>query len=366
METLTANRRLITFLLGAVLFGAGLYSLRAEDESQADGTKAEEAAAEDKDKAKDENPFAVPETDDPEKLLAFIEDLRAKRPPRPQGPAEYRAFVKYNRNAPAAIAEAAQRVLSQAEKSSTEYADASAYLLETKVMGFAEAEEKEREAILKDVKQHLEKYGVRRDEAGVAYGISQALERENPKLAAQAYKDFAGLIRTSEVEEIRELDHLFEGPARRLNLVGSKMKVFGTTLDGEEFDWDKYRGKVVLIDFWATWCGPCLAELPNLKDAYEKYHDEGFDIVGVNIDQRKFATEQYLAKNPLPWTQLYQEEEGNELAEYYGVNAIPFIVLVGKDGKVISTDARGRRLHEHLEEIFGPADATDDPAASGE
>ena len=344
------SRRNLTFACGAILFSVGLCTWYFTPEKSA---IADETA---EDTAKD-NPFAVPETDDPEKLLEFIEDLRDQRPPQPRGPAEYRAFVKYQRNAPAAIAAAAKKVLEKSKDDSIEYADASAYLLESKIMGFRDAKEEEREKILDDVIQHLKDYGVRRDEAGVAYGISQAIEGQNSKLAAKAYGEFAELVKESKEEEIRDLAHLFEGPSRRLILEGSEMKVFGKTLDGEELDWEKYRGKVVLVDFWATWCGPCLAELPNIKEAYEKYHDKGFEVVGVNIDERRFAVDQYLAKNPLPWTQLHQEEEGNKLAEYYGISAIPFIALVNKEGKVVTLDARGRRLHEELEKLLGPIES---------
>ena len=348
MRLILDSRQAITFIVGACLFGAGFVLWYSSN-----GTT---AVAEDT--VQDEE-FAVPETDDVEKLLTFIEDIRDQRPPQPRGPAEYRAYVKYQRSAPVAIAKASEKILAKAKPDSTDYADASAFLLESKVMGFREADEEEREKIFQDVLQHMKDYGVRRDEAGVAYGISQALEGQDPKLAAKAYGEFAKLVKTSKVEEIRDLAHLFEGPSRRLGLLGSEMEVFGKTLDGKEVDWESYRGKVVLVDFWATWCGPCLAEIPNLKEAYEKYHDKGFEIVGVNIDDRRFAVDQYLAKNPSPWPHLHQEEEGNALAEHYGVNAIPFIVLVGKDGKVISTDARGRKSHEHTDALIG---ATEDSA----
>ncbi len=339
-------RRPFVFSLGLLLFLTGYFLFPPSDVPQAEETKKDSL-------------FPVPQTDDATKLLDFIEDVRARRPFRkPQGPAEYRAYVKYHRAAPVAIAEAAEKILAKADNKSPEYVDASAYLLESKVTGFADADEDEqRAAIVKDVKEHLEKYGVRRDEAGVAYGISQALESEESELAAKAYADFAKLIATSEDEEIRELKQLFEGPSRRLNLVGNKMEVFGTTLDGDAFDWEAYTGKVVLIDFWATWCRPCLEEVPNLKKAYEKYHDQGFEIVGVNVDDRKATVEKHLAKDPLPWTQLHQEEEGNKLADYYGVNSLPFIALVGKDGKVITLDPYGPKLHQHLEQVFSAADS---------
>jgi len=64
-------------------------------------------------------------------------------------------------------------------------------------------------------------------------------------------------------------------------LTGEPVKVSGKTVDGKPFDISEYKGKVVIVDFWATWCGPCLAELPNLKKIYQKYHDRGLEIVGV-------------------------------------------------------------------------------------
>ena len=207
------NRRHFTFVLGAVLFATGVCLWYSTPEQAA---IAQEADSEKDTEEKD--PFAVPETDDPAKLLEFIEEVRDQRPPQPRGPAEYRAYVKYQRSAPAAISTAAKKILENAKDDSTEYADASAYLLESKIMGFREADEEARERMLNDVIQHLKDYGVRRDEAGVAFGISQAIEGQNSKLAAKAYGEFAALVKESKVEEIRELAHLFEGPSRRLAL----------------------------------------------------------------------------------------------------------------------------------------------------
>ncbi|MCA9267468.1 MAG: TlpA family protein disulfide reductase [Planctomycetales bacterium] len=329
-------RRLLTLSLAACAFVLALYVMRAHGEP-----------------TEDESPFALPDTTDVDKLLEFAEDVRDARPGRPRGPAEYRALHQYLKHAPAAIQAATEKVLTlEKDKKSESYAAASGMLLESKVMGFAEADAEGRKAMLGAVVDHLKKYGVRRTEASIAYGISSALEDADEKLAGQAYADFAALIEKSDDEEIRSFASAFAGPARRLNLLGSKMDVFGVKLDGTEFDWDEYADKVVLIDFWATWCGPCVAELPNVKEAYDKYHDKGFDVIGVNLDKRRFALDQFLAKNPLPWTQLHSEEPEGNLADHYGISAIPFIVLVGRDGKVISTHARGRELGRLLEEQF--------------
>jgi thiol-disulfide isomerase/thioredoxin len=171
-------------------------------------------------------------------------------------------------------------------------------------------------------------------------------------------------MKTSEVEEVRDAADSFAGPARRLSLVGSEMEVFGKTLDGADLDWGKYKGKVVLVNFWATWCPGCVEELPNIREAHAKFHEQGFEVVGVNLDKRRIALDQFLERNEVPWPQLHEEGEINKMAVHYDIGPIPFVALVGRDGKVISTDATGRQLHHELEKIFGIAAPTDE--ASGE
>ena len=157
-----------------------------------------------------------------------------------------------------------------------------------------------------------------------------------------------------------------EGAARRLDLLGNPLELSGTEMDGSKFDWAKYRGKVVLVDFWATWCGPCLAELPNVKKNYELYHDKGFDIVGVSLDQDRAKLEEFLQKEQNPWTTLHDGAwNDNAVATYYGIMGIPTVILVDKEGKVVSTRARGPELGKLLAELLGPAEPAAAPAAAG-
>jgi thiol-disulfide isomerase/thioredoxin len=112
------------------------------------------------------------------------------------------------------------------------------------------------------------------------------------------------------------------------------------------------------VDFWATWCGPCRAELPNVKRQYERYHDKGFDVVGISLDHTRDDLVSYLKEQELPWTTLYDNDEGETpSAEYYGVMAIPTVILVDKEGKVVSTQARGPELAKQLEKLLGPPDS---------
>jgi len=112
-------------------------------------------------------------------------------------------------------------------------------------------------------------------------------------------------------------------------------------------------GKVVLIDFWATWCGPCVAEIPRVRDAYDRYHERGFEVVGISLDEDRDALEAFVAEKQIPWPIILDaRNDAGGLAARYGINAIPTMILVGRDGTVVSTDARGPRLEELLAEQF--------------
>lgn len=159
------------------------------------------------------------------------------------------------------------------------------------------------------------------------------------------------------------------GMLRRMTLVGSPLEISGTFLDGKKLDWESYRGKVVLVDFWATWCAPCRAEIPNILEMYNAYHDKGFEVIGVSLDATPEAAQKYVDDNKLPWSSLFPRNEDerewdNPLVAYYGITGIPTVMLVGKDGKVVTMDARGPQLEEELKALLGDPKPREDSAAT--
>lgn len=140
-----------------------------------------------------------------------------------------------------------------------------------------------------------------------------------------------------------------------------------TALDGRTIDLADYRGKVVLIDFWATWCVPCMEEMPNVKRVHQAYRDKGFAIIGISLDRaprdpakpsafEKTAAQlkEFIVKEAMLWPQHYDGKWwDNEFSRRFALGSIPATFLIGKDGRIYSTENHGEHLEKNVRHLLG-------------
>ena len=149
-----------------------------------------------------------------------------------------------------------------------------------------------------------------------------------------------------------QVDHMAKGN----RAIGTQVTNFSMSdADGKEHQLGEWcgNGNYVLIDFWASWCGPCLRELPNVISCYEKYHGKGFEVVGISFDEKKDAWLSAVKRLKMAWPQLSDLKGWKSLgAVVFGVTSIPANILVDPQGRIVALDLRGSSLVEKLEEIY--------------
>lgn len=175
-------------------------------------------------------------------------------------------------------------------------------------------------------------------------------EAKGLPLLTQLKKDFPDTKPALAVDKILESfeKQRASKEVQRKLAVGAKFPDFDEKdLAGKPLSIARFKGKVVLVDFWATWCGPCIGELPNVLKAYEKYHGKGFEIVGISLDSDRAKLDKFITDRKMIWPQYFDGQGWQtKLAGVYGVNSIPATYLLDGEGKIIAKNLRGEALEE--------------------
>lgn len=194
--------------------------------------------------------------------------------------------------------------------------------------------------------------------------LMRGLNREEQEEFASNFADSLAesATRAGEFKAAREVYEIllsrFSNPAlrnkvrndlARLDMVGKPSPtLIVKKLDGQTFRLADLKGKYVYIDFWATWCAPCVAEMPKLQKLYETYHEKGFEVVGVSLDETLTPLEDFIKARKIPWTQIHNLTCGSDLQGGFEVSTIPATFLVGPDGNIVRLELRGDSLETYL------------------
>lgn len=166
-------------------------------------------------------------------------------------------------------------------------------------------------------------------------------------------REYMALLKPSAVNSWygRSIQQAFDLAAK--SDVGVRVSFTQTDTAGRKVKLSNIKAKYILIDFWASWCGPCRKENPNVVAAYQKYHDKGFDIIGVSLDQNKSAWLKAINKDSLTWTHV-SDLKGwqNSIAVQYGIKVVPTSFLVNSEGRIVARNLRGEALHKELEKLL--------------
>ncbi len=228
------------------------------------------------------------------------------------------------------------------------------FLQERKVLDASDKKPEELAALLKELQDYYAQEKLTAKHLRMASATVDLINKlEDGDAREKHFAEFGQIYaKSSDKELARYGKKLAKKPeTKESDLVGKPLELAGNTADGNPFAWEKYRGKVVIVDFWATWCGPCRKEMPNVKALREKLKDKGFEVVGVSVDKDLEALDTYLEENEIPWETLAGDEAG-ELAEKYGVRGIPTMMLIDQKGNVVAVAHNVAALAPQTEKLL--------------
>jgi peroxiredoxin len=220
------------------------------------------------------------------------------------------------------------------------------------ILTMARAQEGQFDAALKQFRELMQGIGQNeQEEFATSFSDSLAAAAITAGEIAAAREVYTTLL--DRFRDSANLRQKVQGDLKRLDKVGKLAPSFATQdINGRTVRLDAFRGKYVLLDFWATWCAPCIGELPRLQAAYRAYHDAGFEIIGVSLDESKTAVADFVKARSIPWPQIHNASGSADLVDGFGVGSIPATYLIDPDGTITRLDLRGKALDEMLGRVL--------------
>ncbi len=364
----------VLLVLACVLSIAGLLTLPATAQQQAADSPVVAAPAAESPAAAAPAPQASPNVPPfpdlklpleatPEQLEALIAQAKGLRP---RNPHQYQAMQT-------AIRDASKALLKQLDKEHPtpryQQAELDAIAASVAVMTFygEDAQQKTLEQV-HDFLKKRETLSMQDIQTGILAANMLELQ-PNKQPARDTYQLLDDLLEEDEREEMQSLRLNLKASMRRLDLLGSKFELEAQSLDGREIRIADYAGKFVIVDFFATWCAPCLNEAPHLQAQFEKYKDKELEVIAISIDTDVDALKEYLEKAQLPWPVIHDDAEDplQRLQMKFGISQLPTVLLLNKEGTVVSLEARGAELTRLTAMLFeAPTPADPPPPPPGE
>lgn len=298
--------------------------------------------------------FTLPSRADAAALVEFVRRLRDDVPK--SGP----EAEEYDARAPQAIRDACEQII-KLEKDprspERDFAERELLSLDIELLSVVE-DDRARRAAIRRLRDVVVARPVTVDNAELALDLVAMVEDlESPEFVKSLVQVLVKRFESSSDKEVVVRTQTMHGVLRRLGLVGQTFALTGTTIDGEPFDVNRWKGKVVVVDFWADWVDGSAEEWSNLKRNYLAYHGQGLEVVGVHLAESRDHVDVSLSRRHVPWVTLFddQAKQHHPAAVALGVINPPRRLLIDQNGKVVSTDVRGRHLRRELRRLLGPS-----------
>ena len=303
----------------------------------------------------------LPETSKPAELMAFVAKTKQLKPQTPE------QYLQMQR----AIREASKKVMdSIKEPSSKDYVAAEIDFVSSSVLLLGNDGPESQQKTVERFKEYLvSKKKLNSSDMQMVVLAGQNLEQlEDLSFARDAYNQFAEILEAKKDDSLTDFITMIRANSKRLELIDKPLDLIGVTISDEPFDIASLKEKYVVVCFWATFSKPAMKEMNSLKKVYETYHDKGFEIVSVCLDEDRVQAKTIIDQSKWPWLQLWDRSEKyeNPISLDLGISSVPSMIFLDKENKVTSLDVNSLLLEQGLNELFSPAPPTTDPTTTGD